>query len=312
MNQVGGFGRGFDRFAEHCGEGPASCVTASFEEFLGTAKAPFFAFLFYFDPHAPYQPPAEHRRFATHLPAADWVRNGDPKPIEAAIRHQRPVRATPEEVQGLVDLYDDEIAYVDAQIGQVFAALDAHGIRDETLVILVADHGEMFLEHGDIGHCRELYDSVVHTPFVLWGPGGSGRRVRAPVANLDVVPTILDYLRIPIPSGLAGRSLRPLVEGVDALPSRAAVCASMLTQVAASDGRFKLVRDVANGAERLYDRATDPGETTDRRAELTGDRDRLAVPLDAWIVAEHATSPARTVEDAKQFEQRLRNLGYVE
>jgi hypothetical protein len=86
----------------------------------------------------------------------------------------------------------------------------------------------------------------------------------------------------------------------------------MLTQVAASDGRFKLVRDVANGAERLYDRATDPGETTDRRAELIGDRDRLAAPLDAWIAAEHVTSPAQTVEDAKQFEQRLRNLGYVE
>lgn len=140
---------------------------------------------------------------------------------------------------------------VDAQIGEGFAALDAHGLRDETLVILAAGHGEMFLEHGEIGHCRELYDDVVHTPLVLWGPGGSGRRVRAPVANLDVVPTILDYLRIPIPPGLAGRSLRPLVEGADALPPQVAVCASMLTQVAASDGRFKLVRDVANGAERL-------------------------------------------------------------
>jgi len=86
----------------------------------------------------------------------------------------------------------------------------------------------------------------------------------------------------------------------------------MLTQVAASDGRFKLGRDVATGAGRLYDRATDPGETSDRRAELPGDRDRLAAALDAWIAAEHASSPERTVEDANRFEQRLRDLGYLQ
>ena len=85
-----------------------------------------------------------------------WVKAGDPDPIDRALAAGQPSPATPEDLRMLVDLYDDEIAYWDSELRPLFDGLDRRGLRQSTLIILAADHGEMFLEHGDIKHCRQL------------------------------------------------------------------------------------------------------------------------------------------------------------
>ena len=251
-------------------------------------------------------------RFALDLPDVAYVRDGNPRPIAREIRAGQAITATPRDIRGLVDLYDDEIAYLDEELGQLFAMIDARGLRERTLVILAADHGEHFLEHGYVGHCRQLFDVVVRTPLLVWPPGASsGRRSDASVANLDIAPTILDYLGIEAPRTFYGRTLRPLIEGSEQ-PSHRLTFATMGTLSAASDGRFKLIRDIATGEEQLYDRRADPGETVDRLADFRAEQARLAPALTDWIHEQHLDTPARAMKRANEYEMKLRALGYIE
>ena len=123
-----------------------------------------------------------------------------------------------EEVGGLRDAYDEEIRYLDDRVGAfVERMLEQH---DDLLVVILADHGEEFLEHGDLGHSHSLNDELLLVPFQLaWGraidlePG----TVESQVSTLDLLPTVLDLTGIVWPGGAApldGRSLRPLIEGV--------------------------------------------------------------------------------------------------
>ena len=131
----------------------------------------------------------------------------------------------------------------------------------------LADHGEELLDHGQWGHCRSLFASTAWTPLLLRGPGvARGRRVPAAVQNLDVVPTVLDLLRVPAPAGLEGRSLRPLLAGEAAAVPAVAGAASDGRRFAFSsigalrsidDGSFTLITDLRSDEVRLF-AATDP------------------------------------------------------
>ena len=119
------------------------------------------------------------------------------------------------DLQHLKDLYDEEIGFVDAQLGALLGRLRRTGLLKSSLVILAADHGEEFLEHGDVKHCRNLFDTSLHVPLLVRIPATQPRVVASPVQNLDLVPTVLDYLGIDVPAShsFAGRSLRPEIEG---------------------------------------------------------------------------------------------------
>ena len=97
------------------------------------------------------------------------------------------------------------------ELEKLFAALEHDGLLANTLVVLVSDHGEEFLEHGQVMHGLAQYEESVRVPFLLWGPGVP-RDVRVPesVSLVDVMPTVLDLLGMPAPEGLDGRSLRAL------------------------------------------------------------------------------------------------------
>lgn len=99
--------------------------------------------------------------------------------------------------------------------------LESLGLLEDTMVVLVSDHGEEFLEHGHIGHCRGLWNTVTHVPLIINVPGVAGRRLETAVQNIDIVPTILDYLEIDREGyGFEGRSLRSLIEGGWRTPAR--------------------------------------------------------------------------------------------
>jgi arylsulfatase A-like enzyme len=319
FNPGGGFGRGFDTFQEDCVWKSADCVTDQALPHLAHDARPLFLYLHYLDPHGPYAPPAAYRhRFALGQPAKDFVRNGDPNPISNWLyKHGPNPGLTAADLRYMVDLYDDEIAFFDSQLGRLLAAARAAGLLDDSIVVFAADHGEEFLEHGDVKHCHNLFDTTIRTPLLLRVPGAHPRVAAEPVSNLDIVPTVLELLT-PRASGAAGapaaafegRSLRPAVLGLPLPPGYQWAAQGAHRSVA--DGRLKLVQDLGTGRFALYDLAADPGETRDVLALRRRDFQRLRGALAAWLARTEGGPAAGSVRRAEEADRRLRSVGYLD
>ena len=149
------------------------------------ADEPFFLWNHYMDTHGPYDPPAQ---YATRY--TDTTVSGR----EAQSLYQRaiddPDSITASERQLLIDLYDGEIRYNDAQIGAFLDALRERELLEASLVIVTADHGDAFGEHGYYEHPRYLHDEITRVPLFVRPPGGRQEAVAAPASTLDVVATI--------------------------------------------------------------------------------------------------------------------------
>ncbi|HEY0781056.1 MAG TPA: sulfatase [Thermoanaerobaculia bacterium] len=316
FNPKGGYDRGFEVFDEQCLWKSADCMTAAALPHLHSDPArPLFLYLHYLDPHGPYSPPARLREFATGPTDKDFIRRGDPNPIADHLYKGGPdPHVTADDLRYLVGLYDDEIAYFDDQLGKLLRAIDAAGLRDDTLLVLAADHGEEFLEHGNVKHCHSLYDALVHTPLVVRVPGTVPHpRITAPVENLDIVPTILDYLRLPAPpSGLAGRSLRAAIEGGPAPEAPVYQRSAQGSLRSIADGRFKLIHDLDSRGFQLFDLAHDAGETRDVLAEHRRELHGLRATLAAWLAAAEGDAASAGVRKSVEADRRLRSLGYLD
>jgi len=201
------------------------------EAMLARLRPPFFFWAHFYDPHAHYMPRAVNR-FGTRD----------------------------------VDLYDGELADTDAQIGKLLRWINANRSGPAILVIC-SDHGEEFGDHGGQYHGATLYEETVHVPLLIRVPGVRPRLVHKPVGLVDVVPTLLDLLRIPAPEGLAGRTLGPVFAGRP-LPDPDRPVVSEASQLAwkrmALRGRWKLIRDDAHDTWELYDLGRDPRELRNR------------------------------------------------
>ncbi|HEX3527404.1 MAG TPA: sulfatase [Thermoanaerobaculia bacterium] len=319
FNPHGGYERGFESFQEDCVWQPAECVNREARELLSQTKdqRPFFLYLHYIDPHGPYAPPPDyHRRFATGHPDKDFIRNGDPNPIANFLYKGAPdPGVTPADIQFLIDLYDDEIGHLDGQITALLADLRAAGRLDDTIVVFAADHGEEFLEHHNIKHCRTVFDTEIKVPLVFQIPGVAARRIERPVQNLDIVPTLLDYLEIPTKGrAFDGRSLRALLEGTADKNAAEDVQFSLMgTFRSVSDGHYKLIHDLATGSFVLYDLASDPGETRDVLPRERRAFHRLHPLLTAWLARTEGQGAAdESVRKGREEIQKLRSLGYLE
>jgi len=322
-NPAGGYGAGFEVFDESCEARAAACVTRRGRELAARFGEPFFLYLHFMEPHAPYEPPRPYRRqfAAARLEAPRFVRRGDPQPIERMLYRGGPkVALDAASVGHLVDLYDDEVRYWDGQAAAFVDRLRGDGLLDRTLLVVLADHGEELLDHGHWGHCRSLFASTAWTPLLLRGPGvPRGRRVSAVVQNLDVVPTVLELLRVPAPAGLAGRSLRPLLASESPAAPAAATATSGRRRFAFSsigalrsidDGRFTLITDLLSDEVRLY-AADDPSQQTDLAASRPQEVASLRAILDAWIRRVEGERKASAAAGEESL-RRLRALGYLE
>jgi arylsulfatase A-like enzyme len=316
FNPHGGFGAGFDLFNEECVWKSAECVNRhAFEQLRVKDERPFFLYLHFIDPHGPYAPPDSHqRRFATGpKPDKPFIRNGNPNPIGDMLYKGLPdPGATKADLRYLIDLYDEEIRYFDGQLAVLLDELRTSGRLDDTLIVFAADHGEEFLEHGDIKHCRNLFDTEIRVPLVLHLPGAAARTLAQPVQNIDLTPTILDLLGVTADTrAFEGKSLRPLLEGKPAATGPQHALMSTLRSV--SDGRFKLIHDLGAGTFALYDLRADPGETRDVLARERRTFHRLRQDLTAWLARTEGAAPAdESVRKAQEELKKLRSLGYLE
>jgi arylsulfatase A-like enzyme len=234
---------------------------------------------------------------------------------------------TPDERRQLVDLYDEAIREVDAEVGRLLAGLGER--QRDTIVVVTSDHGEVLGGHelrGQpvVGHGMSLWEDLVRVPLLIHVPGGSARRVARRVSSVDVAPTLLDLLGVEVPPAMQGRPLRALLEAGDggASPVLAELHSHRGDMRASYEGDLKLVTgdpaaDVTwpvGAARRLFDLATDPGERHDLDAARRADAERLADGL-GMLVGELRSrrrgGPRAAVLD-EDTRRRLEELGYVD
>ncbi len=241
-----------------------------------SGDAPFFAWVHYFDPHWPYDPPAPH----------------------AALYAD--------------DLYSGEIAFVDSEIGRLLAALEAAGRADETLVVVTSDHGEGLGEHFEHSHSVLLYEGTMRIPLVIGPVVEEGLVVTSQVRSVDLMPTLLDVVGLSIPDGIDGVSLR----GGGAPPAPAARLSYMETYTPWYGFQWSPLRGLRSDAwkfieaprSELYDLEADPREKANLLERDEGKRNAWRRAL-AEIGVERSAS-TETEMDAETVE-KLRALGYV-
>jgi arylsulfatase A-like enzyme len=312
-----GFGQGFDVY-EH---GKPAEKTIQWLQTHGKEKR-FFLFFHTYVVHDPYVHPAKYvRQFNAEYdgPFLDLLEQLAPGGKDkwedrSRIFWDAVDPADGELVRFVKDLYEAGILRMDeSQLTEVLDTLDRQGLARDTLVVFTSDHGEAFLEHGHFLH-TDLHHETLHVPLVLRWPGHlpAGQRVDAPVSLIDLMPTILDTIGLPVPGAAQGRSLKPLWSGGTLAPRP--IVSEWDGQVAVRDGGFAYI--VGRSSEALYDLAKDPGEqqsivdyagqALEARREQKANWDRECRTRVA------ALGPAPEGEPpSEETEKQLRALGYV-
>jgi len=260
-------------------------------------REPFFAWVHYSDPHAPY---LQHKGFKFDSGGMNSSN------------------------------YDSEVAYTDHSIGLLLDKLESTGLSSRTLIIFISDHGESLGEHNYIGHGRDVYQPSLHVPFALIGPGiAAGKREGAGIQLLDLAPTVLSYAGVRAKAPMEGLDLMPFIRGEAAWPERTLYfetypgaapqvpgAEKMLDKpiwVGSRHGTEKLLFSVRYQKWEKYDLASDPGERSNlvniRDENFIAESDGFLSWFQGWqdkmVVGE---INVMTEEDRRKFKA----LGYVD
>lgn len=289
-----------------------------------------FLWLHYMDPHGPYQPPPRLQRLFRDEPIGRlrakrlWRRTVD-----------EPETITSEERDALVDLYDAEIRYVDEAIGAFLDGLDERGLLDSSVIVVAADHGDAFGEHGVYGHPRQLYEELVHVPLILVGPDLPSTRLDRPVENTDIAPTLAEavgrdptpaFRGTPVQRRLGTTTADTAVSTHDATEVDTAVVAfteahgegeeADVSRFAVRTRRYKYHLELCGTDEflrdALYDLAEDPDEQTDICDDRPAVRESLRAVLDDHVASVTTDRNATERDDSIDpvVADRLEDLGY--
>jgi choline-sulfatase len=295
LNHYYGLSRGFAVYGDEMKVGPnmkklpgvvaevrGDVVTQRALDWLDkSASKRFFLWVHYYDPHFPYDPPEPYR---TRYPK---------------------------------DPYGGEVAYADEQVGRLLTALEDHQLKERTLVVLMADHGESLGDHGEYTHGVFLYDSTVHIPLLFAGPGvPAGRAVPQQVRSIDVLPTVTNYLGLSAGDKVQGTSLLPsLVEGkppagnycyMETLYPKTQMGWSELRGVRTDEWKY-----IVAPKPELYRLSDDRSESRDVAGKFPGDAERLQKKV--WEIGGSPQSLNRLQPQLvdEQRRRELTALGYV-
>jgi arylsulfatase A-like enzyme len=282
IDKFWGFGDGWDLLKNHIHDGgglKAEDLRRAAEGFLGKAARSFFLYVGTIDAHVSWR---------AHEP---WIKKYDSEPyagpfVKACLDPQLDkivagqMHINDRDKVRIAALYDSDVSYNDREFGELTKKLNL----DETLVILIADHGDEFWEHGKIGHGQSLHDELVHIPFVIHYPPlfPPGKLVDEGVELIDVLPTLVDALGGTPPPDAQGESLVPLAQGVGAGYPRPAIASQYELAHAMRLGRWKLWVG-GSGDVKLFDAIADAGETRELQTEKPVERRFVADALGLWM-----------------------------
>lgn len=276
-------------------------------------KAPFFTWVHLFDPHTPHTPPQPFALGFRPASAAGL------DPLRAWVPFRQPgVRDFDEPVLGgQRELYDGEVAYLDRQVGRLLGFLESRGLLENTVVALVADHGESLGEHGVLYRHVGLHDTTTHVPLMIRWPGAEpeGRRIEGLVQSIDLFPTLLKAAGLEVPQQ-DGTDLRELTgegkRGRRAVFSEHAGRLGLMVRTPEhkyilSQGNARFFPDGAF----LYDLKADPGETKNLAGQGLVAETQLSDLLRRWL-ADHRNAPqAKPRAQSDEERARLKALGYL-
>ena len=301
----------------------AAELTSRVCHWLDQTEEPFFVWAHYMDIHWPYhrEETLTHPREIAqawqdlgHMHGANW--KGQTLPAADQDRY--------------ACLYDQAIQYTDSQIGRLLSHLERKGHLANTIIILVSDHGEEFLERRHWGHFEiNLYDEILKVPFIIHLPNLDDRQVIGrQVRTLDIMPTVLDLCNCPAPHGLEGVSLVPFWTSGEAERDTEVSISEMWRSewrnerrnerhlIAVRTELFKYIWDSHHPDEsELYDLQADPRECHNICDQAPEQARRLQAYVDAHLerrAAQEVTNPLAEPEFDAELIRRLRDLGYVE
>ena len=277
-----------------------------------TAGQPFFLYLHLREPHGPYAPPEPYRSQFASAPIGSL--SGSRRELIAL---EEGTLSQPAALERMVALYDANLAYADAQVGRLLERLRRLGLYDSSWIIVTADHGESFLEHGTTRHSTTVYEENIHIPLLMKLPAGTAAPTRVPqlASLIDLMPTVLAGVGLATPEGVEGIDLRPFLYGEPAARERSlyAITVPQLDGAALIQARYKLIRIGAARPVELYDLSRDPEEARDLAAQrplLAGLMRQELMTLRARYRARRSWKPATAVLD-QETRQALRALGYA-
>ena len=290
-----GFSTGFETYDDDMGrsvaeamqpgmllERRASVVTDRAIEWLkANGSRNFFLWCHYYDPHAPYEPPEPYRHLYSR------------------------------------DLYSGEIAYADSQVGRLIDYLKGQNLLGRTLIVATADHGESLGEHGESTHGVFLYDATLHVPLIIAGPGiPAGKVIAQQVRSIDIMPTILAFVKLPPGKEAQGLDLLPLIRKGQPLPTDAAYIETLYPRTHLGWSELRGVRTnqwkfILAPRPELYNLKDDPLED----ANLESREPVIASRMDAqlWSIIGWGKRNEKVVSSPmnEQTRQELASLGYA-
>lgn len=264
---------------------PADVVYAKFKDWFGRrGDKKFFAWVHFYDPHLPYEPPEKY---------------GIGK-------------------NSIQDMYDGEVAFVDFYVGKIIEDLESSNARDDTLIVIVGDHGEAFGEHEEYGHSVFCYEENLKVPLVFSNPRlfPAGRVVEERVSLIDIMPTLLDLYGLDRPGSVQGISFRGMLDGKKERGERSFYIESMYGKETLGwaplagiiDGPYKYI---SLPEPELYDLKNDPREM---RNLYPSDKE-ISIELDkklkGYMLGYASTGRSVRRELTPEDRRRLESLGYI-
>jgi arylsulfatase A-like enzyme len=334
-----GFDQGFDEyiFYDYADSAPADKVSKRALQALETLQPPFFCYLHYMDPHGPYQPPADHADAFGPLPEPTLT---DAPIFESNASFMDYLVETAKRAAGLDvprafppmseagrervrALYDAECHFADAEAARVLESVRAK--YPDALIIVTADHGEEFWEHGGMGHGTTLYDEQLRVPLIVNAPDVAPGEVSRPVGTIGLARTIAGYIgrKVILESrpGWEGQDLLAPEQTPDPIYART-LCSTPdwgIDLAAIVEGSTKAIQDRQSDRMELYDVASDPAEQND----LSEARADEAAALRAKLVTHHQHAAARAFKHAAdedtqdaglppELMEQMEALGYLD
>ncbi len=246
--------KGFDSFWISVTHGESAMDSVTVDTVLSYCNSidlsePFLLTVHLYDPHSPYEPPAPFDTLFKRSGANglfDW-------PMQESLR------SDPVIIEHLEAMYDSEIRWTDNQLSRLLAGLRELNLLDNTIVILVADHGEEFMEHGSTGHAANFYQQTTHVPLIISGPNiEPGTVITSNVGQFDVLPTIMNYLNLPVPPHVEGIDILGTIPDNRLIPSSGIVFGT--TSAACVRESMKVMWFPEADSSETFNLAEDPGE----------------------------------------------------
>lgn len=327
LNRSFGLNSGFGQYDDSKDFGTLADVVPGALKWLRQNKEKkFFLLVHSYDAHAPYRAPKEFLDKFT----ADYAGPLSGLPLDYYLadrikqdwlyedfRLKKKVAALgPKDIDHIVSRYDGAVLYADSRAGELLAGLDELGLKDRTLVLFAASAGEALMEHGTIisSFHGGLFEEGIHVPLIVRAPGVPASRVKTEAQLVDILPTVLDLLRLSVPETAQGLSLKSVLEP-GGKPARERLVYSQTLSHETGEPRigarkypWKLL--LTDGKKELYNLADDPKERKDLSAARPDMLKALSAELDRFIRAMPRRKPGNYQKPLAIVSERMKQLGY--